>query len=97
MEDGSGLGGEIPPLAQADFLEKYADQVACIIYAGIEDTIIVNGKTYNQPMEGIKQLSPVEITNVINYINRAWGNDYGSVTLGEVKENLIPCTNPALR
>ena len=91
MEDGSGLGLEIPPLANADYLKQYNLEVACIIRYGQQDTIQVNGKTYSQPMAGIKKLTDVEITNIINYINQAWGNDYGTIQLPKVREKLNEC------
>jgi hypothetical protein len=42
-------------------------------------------------MVGIPQLSDFEITNVINYINSAWGNDYGYTKITEVQEALETC------
>jgi len=92
MEDGSGLEGLIPPLAQADWVAENQDQLACIIRYGMEGAIVVNGKTYNQPMAGIPELRPAEITNVINYINHAWGNDYGFVPDNDVEAALEECT-----
>lgn len=91
MDDGSGLEGLIPPLANADYVQNYSSKTACIIRYGMEGEITVNGKTYNNPMEGIPQLSDTEITNVINYIHHAWGNDYGYVKFKEVKGALQEC------
>ncbi len=42
---------------------------------------MVNGKTYNHEMPGNKELSEFQIVNIVNYINQAWGNDYGSITV----------------
>ena len=81
MEDGSGLGLEIPPLANADYLKANLEIVPCIIHYGQSDTIVVNGNTYAQPMEGIDKLSAIEITNIINFIGQAWGKQYEPVTL----------------
>jgi mono/diheme cytochrome c family protein len=91
MADGKGLQGVIPPLAGADYLEKYRLEIACIIRKGQKGEIVVNGQTYNQEMVGIPQLSDFEITNVINYINSAWGNDYGYTKITEVQEALETC------
>jgi len=93
MEDGSGLIGNIPPLAGADYLTKNADQLACIIRYGIAGEISVNGKKYTTPMAGVPQLTDVEIANIINYINHEWGNDNGYTTITEVQEHLKNC-NP---
>ncbi len=91
MEDGQGLGELIPPLAGADYLQKYKNTIPCIIRYGIEDTIIVNDVTYSQPMAGIEALNDVEITNVINYINTAWGNEYEAVKLIDIQNALKNC------
>lgn len=92
MEDGSGLVGNIPPLAKADYLTEHADQIACIIRYGMEGEIEVNGKKYNAPMSGVPQLTDVEIANIINYINHEWGNNNGYTTITKVQEQLKNCT-----
>ncbi|MCI5080503.1 MAG: cytochrome c [Saprospiraceae bacterium] len=91
MDDGSGLAGNIPPLAKADWVKQSGAEMACVIRYGMEGEIVVNGRTYNQAMAGIPQLSDFEITNVINYINHSWGNDYGVMTLEEVRSALENC------
>ena len=91
MEDGSGLAGLIPPLAKADYLANNPSLLPCIIRHGLEGEIVVNGKTYNQPMAGIKKLTDAEIANIINYINTSWGNEYPVMPLGEVRRVLEEC------
>lgn len=93
MSDGSGLVGNIPPLAGADYIKNDPVKMACIIRYGISDSIIVNGKSYGQPMAGIPALSDFEIANIINYINHSWGNNFGYVQIGEVQEALNNCMN----
>lgn len=91
MEDGTGLVGNIPPLAGADFLVKSKEQLPCIIRYGIQDTLVVNGIAYTAPMEGIPQLTDIEITNIINYINHSWGNDNGFTKPTDVAQYLKAC------
>lgn len=91
MEDGSGLIGNIPPLADADYLQNHEDKLACIIRYGIAEEIVVNGKKYNQPMPGVPQLTDVEIANIINYINHEWGNDNGYTNVKSVQTQLEGC------
>lgn len=93
MDNGSGLKGLIPPLAQADYVAADPAGMACIIRYGLSDTIMVNDTLYNQPMAGIKQLTDFEITNIINYINHAWGNAYGYTSYETVKSRLDSCKN----
>ncbi len=91
MEGGEGLRGVIPPIAGADYIKNNPIGIACIIRKGMEGEVLVNDTTYNQPMAAIPQLNDVEITNIINYICQAWGNDCGMVKLEEVKQALALC------
>ncbi len=92
MEDGSGLEGLIPPLAGADYLRERQELIPCIIRYGQKGEIVVNGRTYGQQeMPAVPQLTDFEITNVINYLNHAWGNDYGVVKYETVRQALESC------
>ena len=91
MEDGTGLKGVIPPLAGSDFLKNNQLEVGCIIRYGQEGEIVVNGKTYNQPMAGIHYLTDTEIANIINYINNSWGNEFGMVDFKNLRIKLKEC------
>ncbi len=91
MDDGSGLRGLYPPLAGADYLANHQENLACIIRYGLADTILVNQKMYNYAMPGVEELNDVQITNVINYINHAWGNDLQHVKVEDIKNALTGC------
>ncbi|MFK7809492.1 MAG: cytochrome c [Saprospiraceae bacterium] len=91
MEEGQGLKGLYPPLAKSDYLLDNHDQIACIIRYGLQDTIVVNGKTYEIPMMPISGINEVQITNVINYISNAWGNDAGFTKITDVERVLSEC------
>ena len=89
--DGQSLALLIPPLAGSDFLVKSKDMIPCIIKYGLEETIVVNGQEYSGVMYGVKGISDVDITNVINYINNSFGNDNGFTSLDEVQSALEVC------
>ena len=91
MPDGIGLRGVIPPLAGSDYLENNYDKLPCIILLGVEGEMIVNGKIYNQPMEGIPELKTMDVALLINYINHQWGNDGRYTDFREVEANLQKC------
>lgn len=91
MEDGTGLKGIIPPLVNSDYLKNNQLEVGCIIRHGMEGDVVVNGKIYNQPMAGIPYVTDTEIANIINYINNAWGNDYGMVDFKNLRIRLKEC------
>jgi len=91
MEDGTGLRGNIPPLAGSDYMANNFEKLPCIILLGMEEEIVVNGKTYNRPMAGIPDLETHEVFLIINYINHAWGNDGKYTDFREVEANLQKC------
>ena len=91
MDDGQGLRGVIPPLAGADYVARDPAGMACIIRYGLAGEITVNGVTYNQVMEGIPQLTEFQISNIINYINTSWGNDFGFTSMPDIRSRLEAC------
>jgi mono/diheme cytochrome c family protein len=92
MEDGTGLKGLIPPLANSDFLTTHRADLPCIIRKGQKGSIVVNGVTYGQQeMPAVPKLSDFEITNVLNFINQEWGNTGAIWTVEAVRERLNKC------
>ena len=91
MDDGSGLSALIPPLANADFLAQNRDKLPCYLRHGLQDTIVVNGKTYAEQMPGVEKLSYIDITNLLNYINTNWGNHNPPYHPEDVRDLLVPC------
>jgi len=90
QEDGKAVRGLIPPLAGSDYLLN-SSQVACIIRHGLEGDILVNGKRYNHKMPANNKLTSTQITNIINYVNHAWGNQLPYVPHTLVMEALEEC------
>jgi mono/diheme cytochrome c family protein len=89
-DDGRGLKDLIPPLAKADFLEQHRDELACMLRNGMKDTIMVNQKNYAQYMPP-QRLSAVELSNVLNFINHAWGNNNADYTITNLKNQIKNC------
>jgi hypothetical protein len=91
MEDGTGLGWLIPPLANADYLQTHVTNVPCIIRYGSKGGMTVNDITYKELMPSFRNLNEVELSNLINYINNAWGNNNPETSPSEVAEWLLLC------
>ena len=89
--EGEGLAALIPPLAGVDYLENNRDRLPCIIRYGISDTLTINGVVYGEKMEGIKTLSEIEITNLLNFVVTSWGNKTKPFRLDETKTLLEDC------
>lgn len=82
MENGEGVAGTFPPLAQSDYLiHKREESIRGIKY-GQKGEIVVNGKTYNNIMAPMG-LTDGEVADVMNYISHSWGNNAEVLTTPE--------------
>ncbi|HHB78531.1 MAG TPA: cytochrome c [Saprospiraceae bacterium] len=91
-DDGNGLQGLIPPIRQSDYLHIHQNDLACIIRHGLDSVITVNGVVYDlQKMPANDILDDIAITNLINFINNAWGNKEEFVTVEKIKADLSRC------
>ena len=91
MNGGEGLGNLYPPIVNSDYLLANLSHLPCIIRYGIQDTIIVNGVLYDQPMAGIKELNDIEIHNITNYIMKSMLQQDTVYTFKNVEEKLKNC------
>jgi nitrite reductase (NO-forming) len=85
MQEGQGLPGVFPPLAGSDFLKNEKDRAARIPLKGLSGPIVVNGKPYNNIMPPQTQLGDDQIADVLTYVMNSWGNDFGTVSINDVK------------
>ena len=74
MQDGKGLEGVFPPIAQSDFLKKSSNEIIDVLIKGQSGAIKVKGVTYNGVMPSVEYLSDQEMADVLNYIQNSWGN-----------------------
>ncbi|QQL50803.1 c-type cytochrome [Mucilaginibacter ginkgonis] len=89
-DKGEGLSALMPPLTDKEFLAKNQKQLACIIKNGANQLLIINKKPYQNQMPP-SGLAPIEIAQVLTYINNNFGNDKGLVTVTTVESQLKNC------
>ncbi len=89
MANGKGVPKAFPPLAKSDYLEKKQIESIRSIKYGQKGEIVVNGITYNSVMAPLG-LEDDEVADVMNYINNAWGNEYGSYVSKEQVSKIEP-------
>ena len=85
MDQGQGIEGVFPPLAQSDYLMADKERSISVVKYGQEGEIVVNGTTYNNIMSPMG-LSDEEIADVLNFIRNSWGNQGEIVTPDEVAQ-----------
>lgn len=58
---------------------------------GKNDTTIVNGVVYSQPMKGIASLTELEIAEIATFLYNNWDRKRGQVSVEEVAPILENC------
>jgi cytochrome c551 len=91
QKSGKGLRLVYPPLENSDYLRDHFKDVVCLIRFGKKGELIVNGKSFNKPMPGIRALTELELAEVTTYIYNNWGQDRGQVSLADVRSALSGC------
>ena len=86
LEDGKGVKGIYPPLAESDFLKDINRTISSIKY-GLKGPIIVNGEKYNSIMVS-QGLDDEEISDVVNYILNSWGNSTKQLITEEIVNSI---------
>ncbi len=89
-QNGEGLAALIPPLTDAAYLKQNRSQLACYVKNGLKLPILVNGKAYNGQMPPAT-LAPVEIAQVLTYVQNSFGNKAGLHNVDQVNTELGKC------
>lgn len=76
-----------PPLAKSDFLKVPTDSLIRVILFGQSGEVAVNGKKYNDQMQGLDYLTDAQIADVLNYVRNSWGNKFPVIAPPQVKAN----------
>ena len=85
MENGQGVPGAFPPLANSDYLLENPKRAVAQVLNGSNEEMVVNGQSYTTPME--PQVDNYEdAVAVVNYILNTWGNDGGTVKVEDVQD-----------
>lgn len=87
---GEGLAALIPPLTDSVYLKANRPQLACYMQNGLHLPIMVNGKPFNGQMPP-SNLSPVEIAEVLTYVENSFGNKLGLHNVEMVNGELKNC------
>ncbi|MDW3210003.1 MAG: cytochrome c [Reichenbachiella sp.] len=85
MENGEGLTGAFPPLANSDYFKEDISKAVDVILNGLEGEVVVNGVTYFGVMDPVP-LSDQEVADVLNYIRNSWGGKEKELTLVDIQK-----------
>lgn len=86
QQDGKGLAGVFPPLANSDYLLADTSRAIEVVLNGLTGPITVNGSDFNSVMPPMSQLNDDEIANILTFTLNSWGNEDGEVSSEDVAE-----------
>jgi len=87
---GEGLRGLIPPLNDSAYLKINKTNLACLVKNGLKGKVTVKNRSFEGEMLPV-DLPPVEVAEVLTYINNSFGNKTGTVTARQVELDLNNC------
>lgn len=90
-QNGEGLGELAPPLTDTIFLKTNKQNLACYIKNGVNQPMLINGKTYHEKMPGFKDLHDIDLAQLVVYITNSFGNKQGMYTYEQVAKDLKNC------
>ena len=84
QRDGKGDGNRFPPIHNSQVINGSNRPLIELMLNGLEGSITVNGVAYNGVMPSHSFLSNAEISSVLTYIRKNFGNDSPSISPIEV-------------
>ena len=85
QEDGSGVPGMNPPLGKTDWVLGDSTRLINVILKGLKDAEI-NGDTYSNEMPSHDFLTDKQISEVLTYVRKSFGNNAGAINVEDVKK-----------
>ena len=85
QEDGSGVPNMNPPLSKTDWVLGDSTRLINVILKGLKDAEI-NGDTYSNEMPSHDFLTDKQISEVLTYVRKSFGNNAGAISVEDVKK-----------
>jgi cbb3-type cytochrome c oxidase subunit III len=85
QEDGNGVPGMNPPLSKTDWVLGDSTRLINVILKGLKDAEI-NGETYSNEMPSHDFLTDKQISEVLTFVRKSFGNNAGAISVEEVKK-----------
>jgi glucose/arabinose dehydrogenase len=87
QNDGNGDGSRFPPLAGSEWVNSDKTVLINVVLNGLTGAITVKGQNYNEAMPAHASfLTDKEISEILTYVRRSWGNKSGPISEKEVAD-----------
>jgi nitrite reductase (NO-forming) len=84
QQNGEGLAGVFPPLANSDYLMADSRRAIEVVLNGLTGPVTVNGAAFNSVMPPMSQLNDDEIANILTFALNSWGNEADAISSDDV-------------
>jgi nitrite reductase (NO-forming) len=84
QQNGEGLAGVFPPLANSDYLMEDTNRAIEIVLNGLTGPVTVNGSPFDSVMPPMSQLNDDEIANILTFTMNTWGNSSDAISIDDV-------------
>jgi len=91
QKSGEGLGLLYPPVNVSDYMDKNLENVLCLMKYGASGEMVVNGKSFNQPMPGVRSLTDLEIAEIATFIYNSGQHKKGLILVTDVERIMTGC------
>ncbi|WP_304517540.1 c-type cytochrome [Cecembia rubra] len=91
QKDGKGDGNRFPPITESKMVNGRSKTLIELILKGMEGPVTIQGLAYNSVMPAHDFLNNAEISSLLTYIRKNFGNDSPSISaleVGKVREEL---------
>lgn len=85
QQNGKGDGNRFPPLANSNWVTGDKEKLIGVILNGLEGSIEINGKMFNNTMPSHAFLKDEDVSQVLTFIRQNFGNSASEVSVDEVK------------
>jgi mono/diheme cytochrome c family protein len=82
--NGSGVPMMFPPITQSDFIKGDNEKLIKLILQGMSGPIEIKGEHYNKIMPPQNNLNDHQISDLLTFLRRSFGNSGASISAGEV-------------
>jgi len=85
MADGNGVPMMNPPLINTTYVLGDKTKLITIVLNGFKEDVEINGQTYSNVMTPHKDLTDQQVSDVLTYVRKSFGNKASAVKASEVK------------
>jgi len=86
MADGAGVPMMNPPIIKTSYVLGDKTTLIKIVLNGFKEDVEINGQKYSNNMTPHNDLTDMQISDVLTFVRKSFGNNASAVTASEVKK-----------